>query len=99
MIDTGKWRADDVASLYVTESTENETRRIGFSLSVLKSHWGVEFADHLSKARSLGYPTEWDNAGPPIERAMPVDDVLARAISSFGLQHAMDLNARDPYDF
>lgn len=99
MVDLLRWRADDVASLYVTESIGSETRRIGFRLSALQRHWGTDFATHLANADSLGYPRQWDLAAPPTEQVGPVDESLARGLASYGLQHGKDLNSGDSDDF
>jgi hypothetical protein len=99
MCDSHGWRADDVASLYVTERVGNESRRIGFSLTALRRHWGADFAAHLASADSIGYPLEWDATGAPNEQESAVDASLARALASYGLKHAIDLNVGDLDDF
>lgn len=98
MVESLQWRADDVASLYVTESVGSETRRVGFNLTVLKRHWGDDFSALLAGSSTLGYPREWDAHGHPQDLVESVDSALARALASFGLLNAIDLGGR-PDDF
>jgi len=97
MVQSGVWRSDDVASLYVTESAGSVTRRIGFNLTALKRHWGEGFALVLASASTLGYPREWDLNGHPQDLTVPVDPVLARGLASYGLTKDSDLGG-DPFD-
>lgn len=87
-LDAGRWRADDIASIYaLTYRGDDGPIVAGIAMDQLRRDLGNDLVHRLSEDEGLGgFPDEWVGDGPGRDIALPITIDNARMIAAYCLK-------------